>query len=96
MGHWSRNGLNPVDCLKKLSGHVFGVHLKDIKKFDDTEAEDTVVSKGVINFPAIFQELKDQNFNGMLSIEQESNWYHSVPDVEHTVKYFHDEVGKLK
>ena len=35
VGHWSRNGLNPVECLKKLEGHVFGVHLKDIVKFDD-------------------------------------------------------------
>ncbi|MBS1599624.1 MAG: sugar phosphate isomerase/epimerase [Bacteroidetes bacterium] len=96
VGHWARNGYNPVDCLKKLSGHVYGVHLKDIKKFDDPKAEDTVVGKGVNNFPAIFQELKDQGFTGMLSIEQESNWYHSLPDVINTVKYFHDEVGKLK
>lgn len=96
VGHWARNGLNPVDCLKKLSGHVYGVHLKDIKKFDDPKAEDTVVGKGVNNFPAIFQELKDQGFTGMLSIEQESNWYHNVPDVKNTVQYFHDEVGKLK
>jgi sugar phosphate isomerase/epimerase len=38
IGHWARNGLNPVDCLKKLDGHIIGVHLKDIVKFDDTEA----------------------------------------------------------
>jgi len=96
VGHWSRNGYDPVDCLKKLSGHVYGVHLKDIKKFDDPKAEDTAVSKGVIKFPAIFQELKDQGFTGMFSIEQESNWYHNLSDVENTVKYFHDEVSKLK
>ena len=96
VGHWARNGLNPVDCIKKLSGHIYGVHLKDIKKFDDPKAEDTVVGKGVNNFPAIFQELKDQGFTGMLSIEQESNWYHNLSDVENTVKYFHDEVSKLK
>lgn len=95
-GHWARNGLNPVDCLKKLEGHIFGVHLKDIKKFNDTKAEDTVVGKGVIDFPAIFAELKRQNFNGMLSIEHESNWYHSLPDVKETVQYYNDQVAKLK
>src|SRR5664279_4576415 len=58
IGHWARNGINPVEALKKLEGHVFGVHLKDIKKFDDTKAEDTIVGKGVIDFPPIFQELK--------------------------------------
>ncbi len=96
VGHWARNGLNPVDCLKKLAGHVYGVHLKDITKFGDTQASDTIVSKGVIDFPPIFQELKRQNFSGMLSIEHESNWYHSLPDVIETVKYYNDQVGKLK
>lgn len=96
VGHWARNGLNPVDCLKKLSGHVYGVHFKDIKQFNNTEAEDTVVGKGVIDFTAIMQELKDQKFKGMISIEQESNWNNSVPDVTGTVKLYHDLVGKLK
>ena len=96
VGHWARNGLNPVDCMKKLEGHIFGVHLKDIKKFNDTKAEDTIVGKGVIDFPPIFQELKRQHFSGMLSIEHESNWYHSVPDVIETVQFYHDQVTKLK
>ncbi|HXB91218.1 MAG TPA: sugar phosphate isomerase/epimerase, partial [Puia sp.] len=29
VGHWARNGLDPVECLRKLQGHIFGVHLKD-------------------------------------------------------------------
>ena len=96
VGHWARNGLNPVDCLKKLEGHIYGVHLKDIIKFNDTKAEDTIVGKGVIDFPAVFQELKRQNFSGMFSIEHESNWYHSVPDVKATVQYYNEQVAKLK
>lgn len=96
IGHWARSGLDPVDCLKKLDGHLVGVHLKDIVKFDDTEAADTVVSKGVIDFPAVFTELKRQNFNGMISIEHESNWYHNLPDVIFTKEYFDKEVAKLK
>jgi sugar phosphate isomerase/epimerase len=96
VGHWARNGLNPVDCLKKLQGHIIGVHLKDIVKFDDTQAADTVVSKGVIDFPAIFAELKRQNFNGMLSIEHESNWYHSLPDVMFTKNYYNQQIAALK
>lgn len=96
VGHWARNGLNPVECLKKLQGHVIGVHLKDIVKFNDTQAEDTLVGKGVIDFPSIFQELKRQGFKGMLSIEHESNWYHSLPDIIETRKYYEDQVAKLK
>ncbi len=96
IGHWARNGLDPVDCLKKLNGHVFGAHLKDIVKFNDTEAADTVVGKGVIDFPAVFTELKRQNFRGMFSIEHESNWYHNLPDVIAIKEYFNAEVAKLK
>ncbi len=96
VGHWARNGINPVDALKELQGHIFGVHLKDIVKFNDTQAADTVVSKGVINFPAIFAELKRQNFNGMLSIEHESNWYHSLPDIIATKNYYDAQIAKLK
>ena len=96
VGHWARNGLDPVASLKKLEGHVYGVHLKDVVKFDDTQAADTVVGKGVIDMPAVFAELKRQNFNGMMSIEHESNWYHNLPDVIATVKFYNDQVAKLQ
>ncbi len=96
VGHWARNGLNPVTCLKQLEGHVIGVHLKDIVKFNDTEAADTIVGKGVVDFPAVLAELKRQNFHGMLSIEHESNWYHSVPDVIMTKNYYDSLVKGLQ
>ena len=96
IGHWPRSGLDPVECLKKLDGHVIGVHLKDIVAFDVINAADTVVGKGIIDYPAVFKELKRQNFNGMLSIEHESNWYHNLPDVIEIKKYFNDELAKLK
>lgn len=96
IGHWARNGLNPVDCLKKLEGHIYGAHLKDIVKFDDPKAADTVVSKGVIDLPPVFAELKRQNFNGMISIEHESNWEHNLPDVIFTRQYFDQQTSKLK
>ncbi len=96
VGHWARNGVNPVDALKELAGHVYGVHLKDIVKFGDKDAADTVVGKGVIDFTPIFQELKRQHFSGMLSIEHESNWYNSVPDVIETRKFYEAQVAKLQ
>jgi sugar phosphate isomerase/epimerase len=96
VGHWARNGLDPVTCLKVLEGHIYGVHLKDIVEFGNTKAEDTVVGKGVIQFTPIFQELKRQNFSGMMSIEHESNWLNSVPDVIYTKKIFDEQVAALK
>lgn len=96
IGHWSRNGLNPVEALKQLEGHIYGVHLKDIVKFNDPGAADTIVSKGVIDWPAVFKELKRQNFKGMLSIEHESNWLHNLPDVIFTKQYYDEQISKLK
>ena len=96
LGHWARNGVNPVDALKELEGHIYGVHLKDIVKFGQVDAADTVVGKGVIDFPPIFQELKRQHFSGMFSIEHESNWLHSLPDVIETRKFYEAQVAKLQ
>lgn len=96
LGHWSRNGLNLVDCLKKLEGHIYGVHFKDIVKFDKTDAADTIVGKGVIDFAPVFAELKRQQFKGMFSIEHESNWENNVPDVIATVKFYNNQVAQLK
>lgn len=96
LGHWARNGLNLVDCLKKLEGHIYGVHLKDIVKFDKTDAADTIVGKGVIDFAPVFAELKRQEFKGMFSIEHESNWENNMPDVIETVKFYNDQVAQLK
>lgn len=96
VGHWARNGLDVVDCLKKLEGRIIGVHLKDIKTFDKTDAEDARLGMGVIKFPEVFSELKRQNFKGLLSIENESNWDNNVPDVIHNREYFEQQVGKVK
>lgn len=96
IGHWARNGLDPVACMKMLEGHIIGAHLKDIVTFNDTKARDTVVSKGVLNIPAALAELKRQNFKGIISIEHESNWQHNLPDVIFTRQYFDEQVAKLK
>jgi sugar phosphate isomerase/epimerase len=95
IGHWARNGLDPVACLKELQGHIYLIHLKDIDTLGNTRAKDMVVGTGAINYPPVFEELKRQHFNGYFSIEREDNWYNNVPDVVATVKFFNDQVSKL-
>ena len=96
LGHWARSGLNPVDCLKMLEGHIYGVHLKDIVTFGNKNAADTIVGKGVIDFAPIFAELKRQKFKGMFSIEHESNWENNLPDVIETVQFYNEQLKKLQ
>src|SRR5580658_6075567 len=95
IGHWARNGLDPVVCLRELEGYSYGVHLKDIDTRGKVRAKDLVVGTGAINYPPVFEELKRQHFNGYFSIEREDNWYNNVPDVVATVKFFNEQVSKL-
>ena len=96
VGHWSRSGLDVVECLKKLEGHIIGVHFKDIKTFNQTDSPDVLTGTGVNHFPEIFAELKRQGFSGMFSIEREENWQNNVPDVIKEIAFFHEQVSILK
>ena len=97
LGHWPKSGIDPVEAVKKLSGHIIGVHLKDIAAFNDPTLKDVPVGTGVINFPAIFAELKKQNFKGPIYIERDAEDQPSnLPSVLQTVKYYDEQVTKLK
>ena len=86
VGHWVRSGLNPVDCLKILEGHVISVHLKDLNE-KSPNAHDVPYGTGVCNVTGIIDELKRQNFAGNASIEYEYNWTSSLPEVAQCVGF---------
>ncbi len=92
IGHWVRSDLDPVECLKKLQGHVLHVHMKDLEAIEgkDTGEENRDVhwGTGVANTDGVIKELKRQNFKGMISAEYERNWENNMPDVIASVKYF--------
>ena len=97
LGHWPKSGINPLEAVKKLSGHIIGVHLKDIAAYNNTALKDVPVGTGVVEFPAIFEELKKQNFNGYIYIERDAEDQPSnLPSVIQTVKYYNGQVSKLK
>lgn len=88
IGHWARNGLDVVECLKMLEGRIIGVHLKDVKESGNLKAEDVVVGTGVIPMKEVFDELRRQGFKGQMSIERENNWFNNLTDVIATSKVF--------
>jgi L-ribulose-5-phosphate 3-epimerase len=97
LGHWPKSGIDPVEAIKKLSGHILVVHLKDIAAANDPALKDVPVGTGIVNFPAVFAELKKQNFNGYIYIERDAEDLPSnLPSVIQTVKYYNDQIGKLK
>lgn len=91
LGHYPKSGINPLDAIKKLEGHILGVHLKDIAEMNNPKLVDVRVGTGIVPFPEIFQELKRQKFDGYIYIERDSIENPSnVASVIEEVKYFND------
>jgi sugar phosphate isomerase/epimerase len=96
LGHFPKSGINPLDAVKKLSGHIIAIHLKDIAAYNDPKLRDVPVGTGVVDFPAIFRELKKQNFTGHIYIERDAEDLPSnLPSVIKTKDYYNTEIGKL-
>jgi sugar phosphate isomerase/epimerase len=97
LGHWPKSGIDPLDAVKKLAGHILGIHLKDIAAYNDITLKDVPVGTGVVKFPEIFAELKKQNFNGYIYIERDSIEHGgNVLSVKQEIKYYNEQIGKLK
>ncbi|CAN5677873.1 hypothetical protein BH11BAC3_BH11BAC3_40540 [soil metagenome] len=97
LGHWPKSGINPLEAVKKLSGHIIAIHLKDIAAFNDPTLKDVPVGTGVVDFPAIFAELKKQHFDGYIYIERDAEDLPSnLPSVMKTIAYYKEQISKLK
>lgn len=97
LGHWPKSGINPVDALKKLSGHIITIHLKDIAAYNNPKLVDVPVGTGVVDFPAVFQELKKQGFKGPIYIERDAvDTPNNLPSVMQEIKYYNEQIAKLK
>ena len=94
IGHWVRSGLDPVECIQKLKGHVLSLHIKDMHE-KSPKAHDVIWGQGQSNIAGVMKALKKQNFKGLFSAEYEYHWHNSVPDVKESAKYWHSVVNKL-
>ena len=98
VGHWNREGLNHLECLKQLNGRLVSFHFKDIvaKQPGQKEQHDCVWGDGILNVPVMLQIMRDQKFKGYLAIEYEYNWDNSVPDIKKCIENFNKMVEDLK
>ncbi|MDQ3291827.1 MAG: TIM barrel protein, partial [Bacteroidota bacterium] len=95
--HWPKSGINPLEAVRKLNGHIIGVHLKDIAAYNDPKLKDVPVGTGIIDFPAIFKELEKQQFQGHIYIERDAEDLPSnLPSVIKTVQYYNNQVSQLQ
>lgn len=87
LGHWARSGLNPVECLQKLEGHIISIHAKDVDESGNTEANDVRLGDGIIPYGDVVKELKRQQFTGPIYIECEHDPENNLEVVKYAIEY---------
>ena len=88
VGHWKREGIDPVKALEQVGGRLKSLHFKDVKapEAGEMEQHDVIWGTGICDVPAMLQALQKINFTGLMSIEYEHNWDNSVPDIKESLE----------
>jgi sugar phosphate isomerase/epimerase len=84
--------LDPAAQVHVMGARNFGMHLKD---HDNSARRDVVFGRGVLDVPAILRALRQERFQGYLSIEYEANPENPSPDMRACVDVFRNSVRKL-
>ena len=93
-GHWMRSGINPVEALKKLEGHIISFHLKDLNEFGNPRgAKDVPWGTGKGDIKAILTEVKRQGIKPVFSIEYETKF--TMPQLAQCVAYMDQVAAEL-
>ncbi len=92
VGHWKRESLDHLGCLRQLEGRIHSLHFKDIvaKQSGKAEQHDTIWGRGILDVKEMLAILRQQKFRGYFTIEYEYNWENSVPDIRRCVEYFNE------
>lgn len=94
VGHWMRSGLDPLECLKKLDGHIICLHFKDLNKMGP-DAHDVPWGTGVGKTKELMAELKRQHFHGAFCVEYEYHWTNSSPEIAQCAKFWNQTCAEL-
>jgi len=97
VGHWQRSGVNPIEALQKMQGHIICSHFKDLNKFNDPKAIDVPWGTGTGNARGMLEELHKQNAKLVFSVEYEHYSDGLVDEVARSIKWFGEaceEIGK--
>ena len=103
VGHWKRDGLDPVKVLEKVSSRLIALHFKDIRALEPGEQlsevydqNDVIWGTGVCDVPAMIRVLKKNNFTGLMAIEYENKWENSVPDIRKSLDMMYQTCQDIK
>lgn len=95
IGHDTRNGKDPVADLKKYHSRVFDIHIKDVT--GDTKPGYSVeIGRGIIDFPAFVNMLREVNYTGVCSLEHEKNMDNPFMGIAESIGYFRGVIASTK
>jgi L-ribulose-5-phosphate 3-epimerase len=78
-GWWGTQGYDAAKAVRELKGHLFAVHLKDVKA---AGAHDTCrYGEGIVNIQECVRALKEVGYTGPLGIEHEPEHHDPTEDV---------------
>ncbi len=84
IGHWKRTGNDPLETLKRFVGKVKVVHLKDLNE----KMEDTTWGTGILPVKEVLEELKNQQFEGLISLEYENFGDSQLDDIVKSLEFY--------
>jgi sugar phosphate isomerase/epimerase len=86
IGHWASSNLDPLEVIRKIAPRVHSFHLKDRASIHEP-SRDQPLGTGIIDLPAILDEVIKHGFAGNVSIEHEYNWKTNLPEISQCVGY---------
>jgi sugar phosphate isomerase/epimerase len=86
IGHWATSGLDPLEVIRKVAPRVLAFHMKDRASIEKW-THDRPFGTGIIDLPAILDEVRKHGFSGNVSIEYEHNWKTSLPELAQCAGY---------
>ncbi len=95
IGHDTRNGKDPVADLKKYHTRVFDIHIKDVTG-DTKEGYSVEIGRGIIDFPAFINMLREVNYTGVCSLEHEKNMDDPFLGIAESIGYFRGVIESTK
>ena len=86
---------NPVDAIELLAPYIQGVHAKDglWPTNPHNLGEEVAIGKGKVDFPRIFQRLKEIQYGGAVTIEREISGAQQLEDVRAAKNYLQRLIG---
>lgn len=95
IGHDTRNGKDPVADLKKYHTRVFDIHIKDVTGATK-QGYSLEIGRGIINFPAFVNMLREVGYTGVCSLEHEKDMTDPFMGIAESIGFFRGVIETTK